>query len=138
MTDEFAYTPEQAFARSILLTAVNGASLYWARVNGFTVDCPPEQVRAEGVDTLDDRSLWHVGLDAIQRSITKLIEQPAQCAAAGSGIDRDLLTDVGLALKAALIARRNNLSLSEDARVETDTRIADIVFQVAIADEVIY
>jgi hypothetical protein len=138
MTDEFTYTPEQALARSILLTAVNGASLYWARVHGYTVNCAPAQVHAEGVDTLDDRSLWHVDLDAIQRSITKLIEQPAHCAAPDSGIDPDVPTNVGLALQAALIARRNNLPLAEDARVETDPRIADIVFQVAVADEVIY
>ncbi|HEV7195793.1 MAG TPA: hypothetical protein VGN19_07630, partial [Pedococcus sp.] len=62
MTDEFTYTTEQALARSVLLTAVNGGINHWARVHGFTVDCPPEQVRAEGVDTVDDRSLWHVDL----------------------------------------------------------------------------
>jgi hypothetical protein len=138
MTDEFTYTPEQALARDVLLAAVNGGINHWARVHGFTADCPPEQVRAEGVDTVDDRSMWYVDLADIQRSITKLIEQTAQCTAPDSGIDQEVLTDVGLALKAALIARRNNLPLAEDARIETDARVADIVFQVAIADEVLY
>ena len=68
MTDEFTYTAEQALARSVLLTAVNGGINHWARVHGFTVDCPPEQVRAEGVDTEDDRSLWHVDLDDTHRT----------------------------------------------------------------------
>ena len=138
MTDEFTYSPEQALARDVLITAVNGGINHWARVHGYTADCPPEQARAEGVDTVDDRSLWHVDLADIQRSINKLIEQPARCAAPDSGIDQDVLSNVGIALQARLIARRNNVALGQDARVATDSRIADIVFQVAVADEVVY
>ena len=142
MTDEFTYTPEQALARSVLLTAVNGGINHWARVHGFTVDCPPEQVRAEGVDTVDDRSLWHVDLDDIQRSITKLIEQPEQCAAPDSGIDFEQLHAVSESLADA---RTRQLTDITDIQVvparhadKIHLIIADHVFQVAVADEVIY
>lgn len=142
MSDEFSYTPEQALARSVLLTAVNGGINHWARVHGFNVDCPPEQVRAEGVDTVDDRSLWHVDLDDIQRSITKLIEHPEQCAAADSGIDFDHLHAISESLADA---RTRQLTDITDIQVVPARRadkihliIADHVFQVAVADEVIY
>ncbi len=142
MTDEFTYTTEQAFARSVLLTAVNGGINHWARVHGFTVDCQPEQVRAEGVDTVDDRSLWHVDLDDIQRSITKLIEAPEQCAAPDSGIDQDQLQAVSESLADA---RTRQLTDLADIQIiparhadKIHQIIADHVFQVAVADEVIY
>lgn len=136
MPEAFTYTPEQTLARDILLAAVSGGINHWARVHGFTVNCPAEQIRAEGVDVIDDRSLWHVNLTDVQDAITKLVEQPADCAARHCGIDPSVFTGVGLALQATLIARRNDLPLARDARVETDPRIADIVFQVAVANEV--
>ncbi len=133
--------PEPAFARSIRLTAVNGGTNHWARVHGFTLDCPPEQVRAEGVDTVDDRSLWRVDLDDIQRSITKLIEQPAQCLAPDSGIDREQLHAVGETLADARTRRPNDITEIQivPARHAEDIHliIADHAFQVAVADEVI-
>jgi hypothetical protein len=142
MTAEFTYTPEQAFARSVLLTAVNGDINHWARVHGFTVDCPPEQVRAEGVDTVDDRSLWHVDLDDIQRSITKLIEQPEQCAAPNSGIDLEQLHAVSEFLAEARTRQVNDIAEVEVVPArhadELHLIIADHVFQVAVANEVIY
>lgn len=142
MTDEFTYTPEQALARSVLLTAVNGGINHWARVHGFTVDCPPEQVRAEGVDTEDDRSLWHVDLDAIQRSITKLIEAPEQCAAPDSGIDLDQLHAVSESLADARTRQLTDITeiqiIPSRHADKIHLIIADHVFQVAVADEVIY
>ncbi|PZS25441.1 MAG: hypothetical protein DLM61_19955 [Pseudonocardiales bacterium] len=142
MTDEFTYTPEQALARSILLTAVNGGINHWARVHGFTVDCPPEQVRAEGIDTVDGRSLWHVDLDDIQLSITKLIEQPEQCAAPDSGIDFEQLHAVGESLTDAITRRLNDLADIQIIPARHADKIhliiADHVFQVAVAGEVIY
>ncbi len=143
MTNLDDYSPEQALARDLLIHALNGgASVYWAHVHGVTVDCPPEQVRAEGVDTVDDRSLWHVDLDDIQRSITKLIEHPEQCAAADSGIDFEQLHAVGESLADA---RTRQLTDIADIQVVPARRadkihliIADHVFQVAVADEVIY
>lgn len=142
MTDEFTYTPEQALARSVLLTAVNGGINHWARVHGFSVDCPPEQIRAEGVDTIDDLSLWHVDLDDIQRSITKLIEQPEQCAAPDSGIDFEQLHAVGESLADARARQLNDLAEIQIVPVRHADKIhliiADHVFQVAVADEVIY
>jgi hypothetical protein len=142
MTEEFTYTPEQALARSILLTAVNGGINHWARVHGFTVDCPPEQVRAEGVDTVDDRSLWHVDLDDIQRSIAKLIEQPEQCAAPDSGIDLDHLHAVSESLADARTRQFTDITeiqiIPSRHADKIHLIIADHVFQVAVADEVIY
>jgi hypothetical protein len=142
MTDEFTYTPEQALARSVLLTAVNGGINHWARVHGFTVDCPPEQVRAEGVDTVDDRSLWHVDLDDIQRSITKLIEHPEHCAAPDSGIDLDQLHAVSESLADARTRQLTDITeiqiIPPRHADKIHLIIADHVFQVAVADEVIY
>jgi hypothetical protein len=137
MTDEFTYTPEQAFARSVLLAALNGGINHWARVHGFTVDCPPEQVRAEGVDTVDDRSLWHVDLDDIQRSITKLIEAPEQCAAPVSGLDHHPLKAISESLADARTRQLTDLADIEETAMIHEI-IADHVFQVAVADEVIY
>lgn len=142
MTDESTYTPEQALARSVLLTAVNGGINHWARVHGFTVDCPPEQVRAEGVDTVDDRSLWHVDLYDIQRSMTKLIEAPEQCAAPDSGIDLDQLHAVGESLAEARTRQLTDITEIQVVPARHADKIhliiADHVFQVAVADEVIY
>lgn len=83
MTDKRTYTSEQALARRVLLTAVKGGITHRARTHGFSVGCEPEQVRAEGVETVDDHSLRHADFDHIQHRITKLIEHPAQCAAPG-------------------------------------------------------
>jgi hypothetical protein len=79
MTD-YPYSPQQALARDVLTLAVNGGITRWARVHGYTVNCPPEQVRAEGID-IADRSLWTVDLGDIERAIAKLIATPDQCAA---------------------------------------------------------
>ena len=40
------YTPEQAMARDLIDTAVNGSINHWARVHGYLIDCPPAAVRA--------------------------------------------------------------------------------------------
>ncbi len=81
-------------------------------------------------------------LDDIQRSITKLIEQPEQCAAPDSDIDVEQLHAGGESLVDARTRRLNDLA---DIQIvparHADTIhliIADHVFQVAVADEVIY
>jgi hypothetical protein len=134
MTD-YQYSPEQALARDLLTLAVNGGINHWARVHGYSVDCPPDQVRAEGID-IADRSLWTVELTDIEQAVTKVIEQPAACGALDSGVDQAILSHAATALHASLIAHRHQLPMTDDAQL--DRRIADIVIQVAIAGEVIY
>ncbi len=75
MTDLAGYSADQALNRDLLLNAVNGASLHWARVHGYTADCAPDEVRAEGID-LGTRAVWSVDLDDIDRAVTILIDQP--------------------------------------------------------------
>ena len=140
MTDEFTYTAEQALARSILLTAVNGASLYWARVHGYTVDCPPEQVYAEGIH-LRDRSVWSVDLTDISRAVTKLIERLTDCAGPEAISDHRTLPYVSGTLAAARqqgLTRVADLTPAEADYTPTQSRelIADVVFQVVVTDEV--
>jgi hypothetical protein len=141
MTDEFTYTAEQALTRSILLTAVNGASLYWARVHGYTVDCAAEQVHAEGIH-LRDRSVWRVDLTDISRAVTKLIERPADCANREAISDHRTLPYVSGTLAAARqqgLTRVADLTPAEADYAPTQSRelIADVVFQLAVTDEVI-
>lgn len=138
------YTAEQALARDLLITVLNGASLYWVRVHGYTVDCPPDQVRAEGVDTTD-RSVWIVDLDDMTRAVTKLIERPLSCGDPEFVRDVGMLTCVSTTLataRARSLARVANLLAcgagdSGYDRAEFEQLIADVVFQVAVNDEVI-
>ena len=135
------YTPEQAFARDLLITAVGGGINRWAHVHGATTDGPAEQIRAEGIDILD-RSVWSVTLSDLNGAIDKLIADPTQCADPGSGIDPELIGSVSEILADARARRAASL---HDIRI-TPIRhthgiartIADIVVQVAVADEVIY
>jgi len=141
MTDEFTYTAEQALARSILLTAVNGASLYWARVNGYTVDCTPEQVHAEGIH-LRHRSVWSVDLTDISGAVTKLIERPHRLVHPEAISDNRTLPYVSGTLAAARqqgLTRVADLEPAEADYTPTESRelIADVVFQLAVTDEVI-
>lgn len=141
MTDEVTHTPEQALARSILLTALNGASLYWARVHGYTVDCAPEQVHAEGVH-LRDRSVWRIALADISHSMTKLIGDPLACAKPGWVSDSQMLPYVSATLAAARqqgLTRVADLATAEADYSPTQSRelIADVVFQLAVTDGVI-
>ena len=141
MTDEFTYTAEQALARSILLTAVNGASLYWARVNGYTVDCTPEQVHAEGIH-LRHRSVWSVDLTDISGAVTKLIERPHRLVHPEAISDNRTLPYVSGTLAAARqqgLTRVADLEPAEADCTPTQSRelIADVVFQLAVTDEVI-
>lgn len=140
MTD--TYSPDQAFARDLLIAAVNGGINRWARVHGYLIDAPAEQVRAEGIDLMD-RSVWSITLADLTAAIDKLINDPAQCAEPGSGIDTDLIDSVSDLLAAARAHQLTSLS----AAIGTDSSdrvgplghvVADVVFQVAVADEVIY
>lgn len=144
MTNLSDYTAEQALARDLLITVLNGASLYWAHVHGYTVDCPPDQVRAEGVDT-SDRSVWIVDLDDISRAVTKLIERPLTCGDPEFVRDVGMLTCVSTTLataRARNLVRVANLPACEAGdpsydRLEFEQLIADVVFQVAVNGEVI-
>lgn len=140
MTD--TYTPEQAFARDLLITAVNGGINRWARVHGYLVDAPAEQVRAEGIDLMD-RSVWSITLADLTVAIDKLINDPAQYADPGSGIDTDLIGSVSQLLAAARTHGLTTLAAAlgtsaTDPAGPLGHAVADIVFQVALADEVIY
>ena len=145
MTDDVTYTPEQALARDVLLAAVNGASNHWAHVHGYTVDCPPEQVRAEGINTTN-RSVWIVDLDDITRAITKLIERPLACGDPNIILDTGLLFSISATLAMARtrqLTRVANLpapdaGLPDYDRGNFERMLTDVVFQVAVADEVIY
>jgi hypothetical protein len=135
------YTPEQAFARDLLITAVNGGINRWARVHGYLIDAPAEHIRAEGIDT-NDRSVWSITLADLNTAIDKLISDPAQCADPSSGIDPELigsvseiLTDARERRIASLTAIRIVPTRHTDAIAQI---VADVVFQVAVADEVIY
>jgi hypothetical protein len=140
MTD-YRYSPQQALARDVLTLAVNGGITRWARVRGYTVNGPPGQVRAEGID-LADRSLWTVDLRDIEHAITKLIEAPDQCAIPDSGIDFDQLHGASEALRTARDEALHRLAAIRSAPNRHSEPIyliiADIVFQVAVSDEVSY
>lgn len=139
------YTPEQAMARDLIDTAVNGSINHWARVHGYLIDCPPAAVRAEGID-IRDRSVWSADLADITRAITKLIDAPQDCADPDSGIDAGLLRTVSHALHDARTRQLSRVAdlIADPAaspdhdRGEFERMVADIVFQVAVADEVIY
>lgn len=139
------YTPEQALARDLIATAVNGSINHWARVHGYLIDCPPAAVRAEGID-IRDRSVWSADLADITRAITELIDAPQDCADPGSGIDAGLLRTVSHALHDARTRQLSRVAdlIADPAaapdhdRGEFERMVADVVFQVAVADEVIY
>jgi hypothetical protein len=136
-----AYTPEQAFARELLAAAVNGGINRWARVHGYLIDAPADQVRAEGLDTVD-RSVWSITLGDLNTAIDKLITNPEQYAEAGSGIDPGLIGGVSEILADARERRIDSLTAIRSVPTRRTGPIAqivaDVVFQVAVADEVIY
>jgi len=139
------YIPQQALARDLLITAVNVGINHWARVHGCTVEGPAEQIRAEGIDTRD-RAVWSVDLADITRAIAKLIATPYQCAAPDSGIDFGLLRTVGEVLYEGQRHWRTRVADFKPGpatppdydRDDFEQMVADVVFQVAVADEVIY
>ncbi|MDT0262295.1 hypothetical protein [Jatrophihabitans lederbergiae] len=139
MTNPTGYTLEHAFARDVLTIAVNGGINHWARVHGYLIDCPPTDVRAEGIDARDERSLWHLDLDNVQEAITKLATHPEDCFAPDSGIDDTFRS----AIPALLPAIQSELATNGYPRARfyadrVDATMADLVVQVAVADEVIY
>jgi hypothetical protein len=69
------YTPEQTFARDLLIAAINGGINRWARVHGDSIDVPADQVRTEGVD-IADRAIWTVTLVELQAAMNKLGGRP--------------------------------------------------------------
>jgi hypothetical protein len=141
MTDQTGYTREQAFARELLIVAINGGINRWARVHGYSVDGPADTVRAEGIDTLD-RSVWSLTLADIITAIDKLIINPEQCADPSSGIDPELIGSVSEILADARSRRIDSLTAIRIVPARhtepTAQTVVDVVFQVAVADEVIY
>jgi hypothetical protein len=135
------YTPEQAFARDLLITALNGGINRWARVHGYLVDALAEHIRAEGIDSVD-RSVWSVTLADLNRAIDKLITAPEQCTDPGSGIDPEIIDGVSEILTDARERRIESLTairITPARHTDAIAQIvADVVFQVAVADEVIY
>lgn len=134
MTDN-TYSPKQALARDVLTIAVNGGINHWARVHGYRTDCPPDQVRAEGIDTRAGRSLWQLDLDDLQPVIDILINHPTAYAHDGSGIDPAILRAAGRALSGALAIDRGEVPLTT---AQLTPQIADLVVQIALAGQVIY
>jgi hypothetical protein len=141
MTGQTEYNREQAFARELLIVAINGGINRWARVHGYSADGPADTVRAEGIDTLD-RSVWSLTLADIITAIDKLITNPEQCVDPGSGIDPELIGSVSEILADARSRRIDSFTVirtvpSHHTEPIAQT-VADVVFQVAVADEVIY
>jgi hypothetical protein len=90
-TTPHPYTPEQTFARDLLIAAINGGINRWARVHGYSIDVPADQVRAEGVDTAD-RAIWTVTLADLQAAMNKLVADPHRYTSsdtpAGTSLER--------------------------------------------------
>jgi hypothetical protein len=74
VTTPISYTPEQTFARDLLIAAINGGINRWAR-HGDSIDVPADQVRAEGVD-IADRAIWTVTLVELQAAMNRLVADP--------------------------------------------------------------
>jgi len=144
MNDLAGYTAEQELDRDLLVHAVNGASLLWARVHGYTADCPPEQVRAEGIH-LGTRAVWSVDLDDIDRALTALIDQPLTYARPDRISDPQLLTLVSSALAVAreqAITTVDAIPSVADGVTDYDPEafellVVDVVFQIAALGQVI-
>lgn len=134
-------TPGQALARDLLVTALSGASLYWAHVHGYAVDCAFDEMRAEGID-VKNRSVWSVNLDDITHAITELITYPQFVAAPGAVSDSRTLPYVSSTL---IAARRQGLRRVVDlatadadySAIESHELVADVVFQLAATGDVI-
>jgi hypothetical protein len=140
MTNLSHYTAEQALARDLLVTAVHGASPYWAHVHGVTIDCPADQIRAEGIH-VGDRSVWSVDLADITCAITTLVERPGDCAEPGAVSDSRTLPYVSATLAAARAQGLTRVADLTPAAADyscTQSRelIADVVFQFAVSSEV--
>ena len=134
-----AYSPQQAFARDVLIAAVNGGIRHWACVYGYQWDVPPGQVHAEGVDDRDGGSRWRVDLDDIQRALDTLTDDADLCWPAietGDRTRRDELSTMLRAIRAELAANGYPLPAAYARRI--GGRLGDIVVQIAVADEVIY
>jgi hypothetical protein len=131
------YTPAQAFARDVLTAAVDGGSTYWARTWTYHSDCPPDQVLAFGVDIEDDLSLWQVSLDDIQAALDSIADRPADC---GFG---PLARRWRVRLPALLRSIRSQLAAGAYPHevydtTQIDAADADLILQVAVAEQVIY
>ena len=141
MSDATGYSPDQALARDLLVTALSGASLYWARVHGYIAEGTPEQIRAEGIH-IKDRAVWTVNLDDITDAVTELIEHPDLIAAPGAISDNRTLPYVAATLAAARqqeLRRVVDLATADAdySATESHELIADVVFQLAATGEVI-
>jgi hypothetical protein len=144
MNELAGYTAEQALDRDLLVRAVNGASLRWARVHGYTADGPLEQVLAKAIH-LGTRGVWSVDLDDIDRAVTVLIDQPLTYARPDRISDPLLLTLVSSAFAAA----RDQAVTTVDAIPGVaggvadydpeafDQLVVDVVFQIAALGQVI-
>lgn len=140
----FPYTPEQAFARDLLIAAVNGGINRWARVHGYSVDVPADQVRAEGID-IGDRYVWTVTLAELQAAMNKLAAHPDLCAshdsAAAASRERVQAAATTIRVAHAKLAAGLNPASGLSFYGDLMSRIsetADVAVQVAVAGEVIY
>jgi hypothetical protein len=140
------YTPEQTFARDLLIAAINGGINRWARVHGYSIDVPADQVRPEGVD-IADRAIWTVTLVELEAAMNKLVADPHLSTSSdqrhpswnqpGAGPGRS-----GHHPRCVREARRRvNPASGRPFYGDLMSRIsetADVVVQVALAGEVIY
>src|ERR1700748_3293926 len=98
----FPCTPEQAFARDVLIVAVNGGINRWAHVHGYSIDVPADQVRAEGID-VGDRSIWTVTLAELQAAMKQLAGDPDRyaCGETRAGTSRQRIHAAATTIRVA-------------------------------------
>jgi hypothetical protein len=134
--DEAGYTGAQAFARSILTTAVEGGINYWAYITRYRWDCPPEQVIAQGHDEQDDHALFVVDLAKIQATLDTLVDHPDQLPIAGLN-DRYCVEIPTLlrSIREQLAAGTPWLDIDD---ADLDAGDADVIFQLTVHGAVIY
>jgi hypothetical protein len=139
MAENTSYSPQQTFARNILITAVTTRAIdAWARVHGYVWrDRAPEDVYAEGVDVNDGRSLWRVDLNDILAAIDKIAHNPDDCGLSTAATD--LQVDLPRNLRVIRDAMANGIAADDVYESgEVTGRAVDVIFQVAAAGSVLY
>lgn len=140
MTSLSGYTAEQALARDLLSTALNRGVKHWAGLHGYTLEGPPDQVRAEGIDT-SDRCEWVVNLDDIARATARLAADPERYAARNLRAVRVRVHSAASTVRAAQRKLAHGITPGSGPEFYADLTphlgdTADVVLRIAGADAV--
>ena len=126
MLIDLGYDPHEAFARHLLTVTVrSGAVNGWARVHGYTVDCPPRQVRAAGVDVHTD-VLRRVDLSDVTAAAKTFAANPRGRPPAA---DEARVSTALAAIHAD--PSRGSYPSPPDLAARIDQRAAALIFQIA-------